>query len=498
MHTLEVPGRTALGNEAVSNLKSKLVRGGAVTITFQAVKLILQTGSVMILARLLSPADFGLQAMVVAMIGFLGLFRDAGLSMATVQREVITHEQTSTLFWINFAVGIGLAALAVLMAPILALYFKEPRLLWVAVFSGAAFIFNGLAAQHQALLARRLRFTAMATIDTLAMAASVAVGAVMAKLGFGYWALVAMAVCVPFVSACALWITVPWLPGPPKRGCGIRSMLHLGGTATGISVIGYFGYNSEKILLGRFWGASALGLYGRAFQLANLPLQQLSLAVFNLVFTGLSRVQSDAERVSRLFLKSYSLILSASIPVTISSALFAGDIIPLVLGPKWSDSIPILRLLAPTMIAFALTNPLGWFLLATGRAFRSFQITCMATPAMIGGIALGLHHGPTGVATGYSIATVLIAVPVIAWTLKGTSIKTRDFWGAIKSPLFSGMVACCLGILFASTVGPGLPQIPRLLIGLSLVFGTYLSILLFAMGQWGFYSDLIAHFFKRR
>src|SRR5437879_4979849 len=146
------------GTTNISGLKQKSIRGGAITVLAQGLKFGLQTGSTVILARLISPQDFGLQGMVVAMMGFLGLFRDAGLSVATIQRDAITHEQTSTLFWINVGLGALLAALAAATAPALVTFYKEPRLFWVTIVSATAFLFNSLAVQHQALLYRRMRF----------------------------------------------------------------------------------------------------------------------------------------------------------------------------------------------------------------------------------------------------------------------------------------------------------------------------------------------------
>src|SRR5437016_3543387 len=259
-----------------AGLYQRSVRGGVVAVVAQGLTFVLQLGSTIVLARLLSPEDFGLLGMVVAMTGFLSLFRDAGLNVATVQREVLTHEQTSTLFWINVAVGAVLTTVAAVMAPVLVAFYKEPRLLSVTIVSAAAFLFNSLAVQHRALLNRAMRFVTMAKIDILALAASGVIGVSMAELGWGYWALVGMAVSGPLISAAAVWMAMPWLPGRPTRGAGVRSMLQIGGTVTFNSVVMYLAYNTEKALLGRFWGAEALGLYGRAYQLANLPVQQLN------------------------------------------------------------------------------------------------------------------------------------------------------------------------------------------------------------------------------
>ena len=189
----------------------------------------MQMATMVVLARLLSPKDFGLQGMVLVVTGFLALFRDAGLGIATVQRLEVTHEQTSTLFWINVAVGAMLATLCAAVAPLLVSFYHEPRLYWIAVVSGATFMFSGLSAQHSALLQRILPFVTQAKIDLASLAVASATGIFMASLGCRYWSLVGMAVASSVMSAAAVWFAVAWVPGPPRRRSGIRSMLHLGG-----------------------------------------------------------------------------------------------------------------------------------------------------------------------------------------------------------------------------------------------------------------------------
>ena len=264
--------------EAVQlSLKERAVRGGLVIAFTQAAKFVLRLGAMMVLARLLSPADFGLVGMVTVVTGFLALFREAGLSLAAVQQDVITREQISTLFWINMLVGVTLAVLAVAMAPVLVAFYREPRLFWISVCLASGFIFSASAAQPQALLQRKLRFLTLAFIDVTSILASIVVGIVMAVHGYGLWALVGMAVTVPFVAAAGSWMTADWLPGLPVRGCGVGSMVTFGSVFTLNTVITYLAFNAEKMLLGRYSGAEALGLYGRAYQLVTLPTDQLSL-----------------------------------------------------------------------------------------------------------------------------------------------------------------------------------------------------------------------------
>ena len=275
---------------AVADLKQKAVVGGIAVVSAQGGKFFLQMATMVVLARLLSPKDFGLQGMVLVVTGFLALFRDAGLGIATVQRLEVTHEQTSTLFWINVAVGAMLATLCAALAPLLVSFYHEPRLYWIAVVSGATFMFSGLSAQHSALLQRDMRFVTQAKIDLASLAVASATGIFMASLGCRYWSLVGMAVASSVMSAAAVWFAVAWVPGPPRRRSGIRSMLHFGGLTTCTGVVVFLAWNAEKLLLGRFWGADALGLYGRAYQLVTLPVIQLNGALTGVAFPALSRI----------------------------------------------------------------------------------------------------------------------------------------------------------------------------------------------------------------
>ena len=274
-------------------------------------------------------------------------------------------------------------------------------------------------------------------------------------------------------------------------------MLHIGGIVTLNNLVVYLASNVEKILLGRFWGAEALGLYGRAYQLANLPVQQLNSSIGTVAFSALSRTQGDLERLRRSFLRVYSVVISMTIPVSISCALFADEIVRIVLGPKWMGAAAVLRLLAPTVLAFALVDPLGWFLQATGRSGRSLNIALLIAPVVILGIIAGLRHGPTGVALGYSTAMVLLVAPVVAWSKHGTGVTTWDYWNSIRRPLAAGAIASAVGWLFKVACESALTPVSLVILGLTILLGVYAWILLIVMGQKSSYADLLSHLFQR-
>lgn len=473
------------------DLKNRAIRGGMANICKQMISFALKFGSTAVLARLLGPKEFGLVAMVTVFTGVYNLFTTVGLSSAAVQRATITEEQISTLFWINILAGIILGIATLLTAPILVSFYHEPRLFWVTVTLAAGFIFNAAGVQHTAILQRHMRFVALSVIDIVSTAISAAVGITMAFAGFSYWALVVMTVTYPAVSTIGKWYASAWSPGRPHHDAGIRSMLVFGGTITLNNLVVYCAYNLEKVLLGRFWGADALGLYGRAYYLINIPTESLNTTVGTVAFSALSRVQEDLKLLKNYFLKGYSLVISMTMPITICFALFADDLIIIVLGPKWTSAVPIFRLLTPTVLIFGLINPLGWLLTSSGYQKRSLLISLVLAPLVIVSYLLGLPYGPKGVAFSYSAILTLWVVPHILWCIRGTVISPRDIVQAISRPfvsaIVSGILAYGVHVYFRSILSPLFLMVAES----GTMSISYIWILLQIFGQKKMYMDLL-------
>jgi O-antigen/teichoic acid export membrane protein len=475
----------------MKDLKEKTIRGGLARLCAQAANFLLRLGSLMVLARLLGPKDFGLVGMVTAFTGVLSLFRDFGLSSAAIQRSTVTEEQISTLFWINILVGILLGLLAIAGAPAIAAFYHEPRLVGVTSVLALGFLFNAAGVQHSVLLQRQMRFTALAVVNTVGLIVGTAIAIGGAKAGYGYWALVAMTVTVPLISTVGFWLATAWVPGMPHRRTGIRSMMRFGGTVTLNGLVSYVASNFEKILLGRFWGVDALGLYGRAYQLINIPTDNLNSAAGEVAFSALSRVQDDPVRLKSYFLKGYSVVMALTFPITVACALFADDMILVLLGPKWAAAAPIFRLLAPTILVFAIVNPLFWLLSSLGLVGRSLKMGLVIAPIMIASYVIALPYGPRGVAFAYSMVMTLWVIPVIAWSVHGTVISFRDIVLTVSRPLVSSILAGGLAFGVRLAYGPLLSALPRLVLEITLLLVAFVGILLFATGQKELYLDLL-------
>ena len=421
-----------------------MIRGSIAKLCGQSITLFIRFVFLAVMARLLDPHDFGLVAMVTVVTGVFELFSTAGLSAATVQRASISAEQVSTLFWINVLVGGVLGFLCITIAPFLAAFYEEPRLLWITATLASGFLISSAGVQHLALLQRDLRYVALAVIETIAQMAAVAIGIGMAVAGLGYWALVGSILAVRFTTTACVWATARWTPYKPRISTEIGSLLRFGGTITINNFIIYLGYNLEKVLLGRFWGADALGLYGRAFQLIDIPTSSLNSALGGVAFAALSRLQTDANRFRMYFLKGYSLVNALTMPLTIFSFLFADDIVLFVLGPKWEDAVLLFRLLAPTILVFGVINPTGWFLQSIGLQDRSLKLALVIAPLVLVACLIGLPYGPPGVAFAFSAAMILWVVPHILWCCHNTVISPTDLLIALSRPGLASLSSAVL------------------------------------------------------
>jgi O-antigen/teichoic acid export membrane protein len=296
---------------------------------------------------------------------------------------------------------------------------------------------------------------------------------------------------MPLVCTLGFWGAARWIPGPPRRRAGIRSMVRFGGAVTLNGLVAYIATNCDKILLGRFWGVDALGIYGRAYQLVNIPTDNLNQAAGEVAFSALSRIQDDQQRLKNYFLKGYSLVLALTLPITAACALFAGDITLVLLGPKWNAAAPILRLLAPTILVFAIANPLFWLLSSLGLVKRSLKMSFVIAPVMVGSYFLGLPYGPRGVALAYSAGMMLWVFPLIAWAVHDTVVSVKDVLLAVFRPLVSSAVAAVAAFGVHSLCGQSLPPLARLVLESAVLLLTFGGILLFATGQKSLYLDVL-------
>jgi PST family polysaccharide transporter len=430
-----------------ADLKGRSVRGGAQSIVAQVAQILLQSVATVTLARLLSPVDFGLVAMVTAITAIASAFSDLGLTEATIQRKEISHRQVSTLFWINVGMGLLLTVITAAMAPVLAWFYKEPRLLGITLAVSPTFFIGGLRAQHNALLKRQMRFSSVAIRDVTSYAVAVPVAVALAWYGAGYWAIVALPMILNLVQLVISWRMVAWRPGPPSRDSEIRSMVGFGGNVAASYLVFNWIRNADNILIGWYWGAGPLGLYSRAFNLLTLALSQINMPASNVALPALSRTQGDPELFARYYLRTVNLIM------WIIAALFgflfvaAKPVIVLVLGTKWIDAAPVFRILAVSVVGQMLLESILWLFVSRGQSGRLLKLLLIITPLMIASFAIGLPFGIKWVALSLSIF-LLISLPwILKFAFSGTDLTLGRLAKALQCPILLSLA----GVLFAES-----------------------------------------------
>lgn len=446
------PERFFRTDHVTANLRKRTLRGGAITALTQGLKFAITLTSTAILARLVDPKQTGLVTMVTAVTGFIGMFKDMGLSMATVQRENINHRQVSTLFWTNLALSAALMVITAASAPLIVWFYshpaagvRRPELAWITIAFAGGFLLSGLTVQHQALLQRQMRFLTLSAIDIISLVIGATAGIVSANRGAGYWALVIMPLSISAVYAVAVWIACGWRPARPLRHTGVRSMLAFGGKITGFNIVNYLARNLDNALIGRVWGAEQIGLYGNAYRLLTLPLTQINAPISAVAVPGLSRLQNDPQRFRSYYLKALSLMTFVSMPLVAALIVLADELILIVLGSKWQGATSLFRILGISAFVQPVLNPSSWLYIATGQTGRMFKWGLVASPVLCLSFAIGVYFSTSAVAWSYSAAILLLTWPCLHYSVVGTSITVRDICGAVWQSLLSSLLAGGIG-----------------------------------------------------
>ncbi len=467
----------------MQDLKGRTIRAGIINVGARGIGFVIRILSIMILGRLLDPTDYGLVTMVTAFTGVLNMFGGFGLFQAAIQRDSLSEKESTALFWMNVAFGGLLTLAAIVAAPVVSRFYHEPRLVAIMQVIGIMFIVTGAGIQHGVMLQRRMLFGVSAIIEISALLIGTVVSVGMAMAGYGYWALVSMTLTLPIATTIGLWIATGWIPGWPQMVPAVWSMLRFGCGTTLTGFVSYFAINVDKLLLGRVWGTEALGLYGRAFHLINFPGDNLNSTIGEVAFAALSRTKDDLDRFRRYFLKGYSLVVTLTLPLTVVCALFADDLIVVILGPKWAPAAEIFRILAPTILVFAISNPLGWLLNSLGLIRRGAYIALLSAPLMLAAVVVGLPYGPLGVAAAYSTMMVIKVIPITAWALHGTGVRLREILAALSHPLAASVAAAVAGFAVHSVCGPALSPVLRLALDIGVFGAVYVAALFLMAGQ---------------
>ena len=486
----DIAGQKGEERLSVDHLKvdmgKRTARGGAVMIGSQALKFVITMGSTVVLARLLTPNDYGLIGMVVVLTGFIALFRSMGLSTATVQQPEINYDQISTLFWINVTAGTLLTILCIAIAPAVAWFYGEPRLTWITITFSVTFLIGGLGIQHEALLKRGMLFVQLAVIDMISLLGAIAVAVALAWNGARYWALVYSQVVMTSLYVVGVWIACRWWPGLPVRYSGVRGMLTFGRNFTGYTIVNYFARNADNLLIGRFWGGQQLGLYAKAYQLLLLPLDQINVPIDGVAMPALSRLVDDPERYRLAYLRMLEKVAMLTMPWVAFMMATSDWLIAVVLGQQWHESARIFTLLGIIGLLEPIGSTMGWLFISQGRTKQLFKWGIINSALTLASIVAGLPWGAVGVAASYSIVGICIRKPLLFWfvTREGP-VRTLDIYRTIIPSICAAVVVLVSVYAFREWTGDMKPILGLAVAAAITAVGAMITFLMSSQGRSG-------------
>ena len=430
------------------DLKARSAKGGLAAVFGQGAVFLLGIGSMMYLGRVLEPADFGLIAMAYSLLLPVLEVRDAGMPSAMIQQRELSRGQAAALFWRNCKVQLMVSITVALLAWPMARFYGDERLTLIMLLFAFTIFCSGLTLLHRSLLRRQMRFGAVAKIEFGAEFTGVAVACVSAALGAGYWSLVFLQIAAQYYRTFAYWVVSRWLPGRPSRGNGhdIDSMRRFSRRVTYSRLIEQFVGKLDQVLIGYFSTQAALGLYNRAFKWSVMPLRQLLTPLQQVMVSGSSKLQDDPDKFRNFFRHGLTMTHAIVMPVMLWLFVAADDFIRIVLGPKWGDAVPIFRVLVLGGLAGTTVLITRWLYLAEGRTKEQLRWSMMSMPVLAVGVSAGVPWGAFGVACGFSITTALLAVPRVAYAVRGSMLCQRDYWLSAWRPLIAGLVAGALAL----------------------------------------------------
>ena len=456
-------------------------RGAGVTLLAQSLRVTIQLVSIVVLARLLSPRDFGLVAIVISVVGIAEVFRDFGLSTAAIQAPTLSSDERTNLFWANLGLGLVCSILTALAAPAIGAAFDEPRLVPLTMALAVVFLLNGATTQLSANIARNLRFQALALVSVLAPMTGVAAALLLATAGFEYWALVWQQIVAALTLFIATLFLNKWLPGLPTRRAPITRFLRFGSATVASKTLSHVAKNIDTISLGLVATPQVVGYYSKAQEVVSAPLDQINTPMTRVALPILSRVQADSSRFQRYTEKSQ---LVACYVTATGLAFLAGAADPFVatlLGAQWSAVGPILLILAVGGIFRSMAQVSYWVYLARGLVGPQLKLYTFTQGIIITLIVVGIPWGAVGIAvgatTGYIIfwlaglwhiprvsdvetkslfrrsilVMVTLAAPIGLLSKLAAEVPVDD-WVRLLVALFAAALWCCLAVLTVPAV----------------------------------------------
>jgi len=445
--------RSQAKSDPSSNLAHATAEGAKFATGAQVGKTLIQFGSAPLLGRLLTPNDFGVVAIVLAILGFVSAFRDLGLVQAAIRAPALNHLQGSTLFWLNgLAALVGSAIIAGLATPLAEIY-DDPRLASLMLAAAPMLVVGGLSGQATVILYRRFRYTTIAVRDLTAAFVGAVTAVIVAMADGGAWALIAQHWCMVVVTLVWSWVAARWCPALPRGGTGIRDIVKHGLWLSASEFMAIGQRSLQRLLLGNIVGTTALGHFDRAMVYAQLPLTNLFTPISKIALSSLSRVQQDGQRFERSVIKLTGLIAVASAPIAAVAFVVGPDGLVILLGSQWHEAGLVLRIVSPAILLSAPLIVMGLLFVVYARGRDQLLLTTITLTIETAALAWGAWVGGiTGAAAALMISGALLVIPSLLFATSGTPVTLKVIAMETGRPIAAGLIGCLGGAMGVSAL----------------------------------------------
>lgn len=421
------------------DLRKKTIHGLVWSAISQVGQQISQILIAVILARLLSPDDFGLLGMATVFTGFVAIFGELGISSALIQKQDINEEHLSSAFWLNIFTGILLTLIFIMGSSAIARFYNRPELKLIMFALSFNFVFTSFAIVQRTILTKDMNFKALATRDMLAFVISGILGIYLAYNGYGVWSLVYQLFSFTVISSILLWVVSKWRPKFIFSISAIKDILGFSLNLTGFNIVNYFARNIDQLLIGKFLGAQALGFYSLAYKMMLYPLQNISMVANRVMFPAFSKIQHDLENVRNIYLRMVKAASLITFPLMFGLFIIAPELINVILGPKWQAVAILIKIFCVCGMVQSIGVISGNIFLSQGRADIQFKFGVIGSITVFVCIAIGLQWGILGVVIFYTCEQLLWGLFVM--NLTGSLIKVHfiNFYIYLKNSIIIGL-----------------------------------------------------------
>lgn len=406
----------------------------------QASRIAGQLVSLAVLSRLLPPADYGVMAMAGVVTALAGMLRDMGTGAAIIQRKELSIELTSTVFWMNIALGVALGLMLCIGGGALGSFFREPKLAGVLVVLAATFPVTSATAVHQAMIERRSGFQTLAMLEVANQVIGVALAIVAALAGAGVYSLAVPTISGAIISSIWLWSASGWRPAWRWSNEAFRSIWGFSGNLTAFQFVVYFARNADSMIIGRMLGATPLGMYSMAYKLMLFPVQNLTWVVGRVLLPRMSQLQDDPARIRELYFRALGAVVTLSAPIMAGLWALREPFVAIAFGPRWVEVPELVGWLAPVGLLQSMTSTVGTVFTAAGQTRTLFRLGLANTAVLMVAFVVGAKLGLVYVAIAYGIAHVFTGLQMAWLTGKLLDARVGQLWTAIRAPLVSALL----------------------------------------------------------